>query len=66
MLTASPDTSDLVKSSFIMSPVRQKILYLQKTSQQQAIELQRQQYTLKLALLAPIGYLPIDRDNQLL
>ncbi|MGP0128505.1 MAG: sensor histidine kinase [cyanobacterium endosymbiont of Rhopalodia musculus] len=63
ILTASPDTEDLVKSLSTTSLVRREILYLQETSQQQAIELQRQQYILELA---PIGYLHIDRDNQLL
>jgi two-component system, OmpR family, phosphate regulon sensor histidine kinase PhoR len=63
ILTASPDTEDLVKSLSATSLVRREILYLQETSQQQAIELQRQQYIMELA---PIGYLHIDRDNQLL
>ena len=63
ILTASPDTEDLVKSLSATSLVRREILYLQETSQQQAIELQQQKYILELA---PIGYLHIDRDNQLL
>ncbi|WP_338063316.1 hypothetical protein [cyanobacterium endosymbiont of Rhopalodia gibberula] len=63
ILTASPDTEDLFKFLSATSLVRREILYLQETSQQQAIELQRQQYILELD---PIGYLHIDRDNQLL
>ncbi len=63
ILATSPDTADLASSLSSLSLVRREVLYLQQQCQQQTEELQRQQQILDLA---PIGYLYIDRDNQLL
>ncbi|HAC64283.1 MAG TPA: histidine kinase [Cyanothece sp. UBA12306] len=63
ILTSSPDIADLTPSFSALSLVRREILYLQHQSQKKTEDLQKQQQILNLA---PIGYLYIDPDNQLL
>ncbi len=63
MLTILPDTADVAASLPITSLVRRELAYLQQQTRQQAEQLQQQQILLDCA---PIGYLLVDGDNQLL
>lgn len=63
ILTIAPDTVDLFTALSITSLVRREINYLQQQHQQQAQAIQTWQ---SIVEQAPIGYLQIDQENQLL
>jgi two-component system phosphate regulon sensor histidine kinase PhoR len=63
LLIFSPDMADLVPSLSIVSLVNREILYVNKLRQKQEIALQTWQQILEKA---PIGFLRIDGENQLL
>jgi two-component system phosphate regulon sensor histidine kinase PhoR len=63
LLTSLPDTQDLLHSLPIASLVRREIAYLKQQCQQREADLETWQDLLNLA---PIGFLWVDAENQLL
>ncbi|MEA5534537.1 sensor histidine kinase [Crocosphaera sp. XPORK-15E] len=63
VLTASPDTEDLLGSLPTISLIKREILYLKQECDRQQQELQLRQESLDHA---PIAYLRVDEENQLL
>ena len=63
LLTASPDTAKLLGSLPIVTLIKREILYIQQQCDQKQQELDIRQ---KILGLAPIAYLRVDQENQLL
>ncbi len=63
VLTASPDTQDLLGALPTISLIKREVLYLKQECDRQQQELDRRQQILEIA---PIAYLRIDEENQLL
>ena len=63
LLTASPDTANLLGSLPMITLIKREILYIQQQCGQKQQELDIRQEILHLA---PIGYLRVDQENQLL
>ncbi|MEA5512226.1 ATP-binding protein [Crocosphaera sp. UHCC 0190] len=63
VLTASPDTEDLLGSLPTISLIKREVLYLKQECDRQQQELQLRQQSLDHA---PIAYLRVDEENQLL
>ncbi|MEM8780353.1 MAG: PAS domain-containing sensor histidine kinase [Cyanobacteria bacterium P01_G01_bin.49] len=63
VLTASPDTEDLLGSLPTISLIKREVIYLKQQYERQEAELQTRQQAIDFA---PIAYLRIDEENQLL
>ncbi len=63
LLTASPDTANLLDSLPIITLIKREILYIQQQCEQKQQELDIRQEILNIA---PIAYLRVDQENQLL
>ncbi|MGK7960422.1 ATP-binding protein [Crocosphaera sp.] len=63
ILTASPDTEELIGSLPTLTLIKREIVYIQQQYDQQQQELNLKQQILDIA---PIAYLRIDEENQLL
>nr|WP_232826156.1 ATP-binding protein [Cyanothece sp. BG0011] len=63
VLTASPDTEELLGALPALTLIKREIVYIQQRYDQQQQELNLKQHILEIA---PIAYLRVDEENQLL